>query len=309
LTGRAAGEPFGTPYAVPVAGGELSAAATDVSPRDADVVVLAIHGIASSHMVWRPTVRALGDRACVLAPDLRGRARSLALPGPYGLDAHVADLLAVLDHAGVETALLVGHSMGAYVAAAIAAAHPERVAGVVLLDGGLAVPSFFEEDDDELVDAMVDGALEQARTTYGSADQCVAAWRAHPAFHDDWNEDVDAYVRYDLTGEPGALRSAVSEAAVRADIVDVVVDEAKRDAVDRVSAPLSLLTAPRGLHDDFPLLPALFVESFAATHPGAYVEQIADVNHYTMLLGGGLGPSRVAAAIRLIRDQAASARA
>jgi hypothetical protein len=74
-------------------------------------------------------------------------------------------------------------------------------------------------------------------------------------------------------------------------------DDLERTAVDGISAPISLLTAPRGLHDDYAVVPAFLVEAFAATHPGAYVEQIPDVNHYTMLLGGGLGPARVAAAI------------
>jgi lipase len=299
VSGRSASAPFATDYAVPVAGGDLHVARTDVPPQDADVVVLAIHGISSSHMVWRPTVRELADRvrACVVAPDLRGRGRSASLPGPYGFDAHVADLLAALDDAGVERAALVGHSMGAYLATAVAAAYPERVSSVVLLDGGLAVPSSFAQDADELVDAMVDAALALARRTYASAEEYVAAWRAHPAFADDWNDDVDAYARYDVTGEPGAARSVVSEAAVRADIVDMVRDEAARAAVDRVSAPISLLTAPRGLNNDYAMLPAMLVQSFAATHPRAYVERIADVNHYTMLLGGGVGPSRVAAAV------------
>jgi lipase len=302
VTGRTASEPFATRYAVPVAGGDLCVARTDVSPSDADVVVLAIHGVASSHMIWRPTVRELTDRAraCVLAPDLRGRGRSAALPGPYGFEAHVADLRAVLDDAGVQTATLVGHSMGAYLATALASAHPGRVSGVALIDGGLAVPSPFEDDADELVEVMVDAALELARTTYPSADEYVAAWRAHPAFADDWTDDVDAYVRHGSTGEPGATRSDLSHAAVRADIVDLVRGEVARAAVDRVSAPISLLTAPRGLRNDYAVLPALFVDSFARTHPRADVERIPDVNHYTMLLGGGLGPSRVAAAIAQI---------
>jgi hypothetical protein len=41
----------------------------------------------------------------------------------------------------------------------------------------------------------------------------------------------------------------------------------------------------------------MVVEAFTAIHPSAYVERIPDVNHYTVLLGEGLGPSRVAAAI------------
>jgi len=45
-----------------------------------------------------------------LAPDLRGRGASAGLPGPYGLDVHVADLVAVLSYWGVERAVLAGHS-------------------------------------------------------------------------------------------------------------------------------------------------------------------------------------------------------
>ena len=299
LTASGLREPFGARHALPVAGGDLHVARTDVSPGDADVVVLAIHGVASSHMIWRPTVRELTDhvRACVLAPDLRGRGRSTRLPGPYGFDAHLADLLAVLDDAGVEQAQLVGHSMGAYLAAGLAAAHPERVSGVVLIDGGLAVPSSFEQDAEELVDAMVDSVLEYARTKFASADEYVAAWRGHPAVAGDWNDDVEAYVRYDLSGGPGPIASAASEPAVRADMVDLVRDEVARTAVDRVRAPLSLLTVPRGMRNDYAVLPGLLVDAFASTHPAAYVERIPDVNHYTVLLGGGIGPSRVAAAI------------
>jgi pimeloyl-ACP methyl ester carboxylesterase len=302
MTGARAGGEFGKRYEVPVAGGCFHVARTDVSPQDADVVVLAIHGVCSSHMVWCPTVRALSRRvsACVLGPDLRGRARNVALPRPYGIDAHVADMVAALDGAGVEQAVLVGHSLGAYVATAVAAAHPERASGVVLIDGGLAVPTLFRQDTEELVDAMVDAALEPVRTTFASADDYAGAWRAHPAFAGDWNDDVDAYVRYGLDGEPGAVRPAVCEAAVRADLADLVRGETARAAVDRVSAPISLLTAPRGLHNDVALLPTVLVETFAATHPDAYIERIPGVNHYTMLLGGGAGPSRVAAAIAAI---------
>jgi pimeloyl-ACP methyl ester carboxylesterase len=293
-----AGEPLGTRLAVPVAGGELDVYRTDTAPQDADVVVLAIHGVSSTHMIWRPTVRALCDRdgASVLAPDLRGRGRSVGLPGPYGFAAHVADLLATLDAAGVERAVLAGHSLGAYLATSLAAAHPERVSGVVMIDGGLAVPSAFEEDADELVEAMLDTALEYARTTYASAGAYVDSWREHPAFVGEWNGDADAYVRYEVSGPPGELQRALSVPAVRADLDDLVRDEVARAAVDRVRVPISLLTAPRGLRNDYALLPTMLVRTFAATHPRAHVEQVPDVNHYTVLLGER-GSARVAAAI------------
>jgi hypothetical protein len=154
-----------------------------------------------------------------------------------------------------------------------------------------------EEFADELVDAMVAGALEYSHGTYASPDAFVAMWRTHPAFAADWTDDVDAYLRYELDGEPGAVRPVVSAAAVRADLDDLMRNDASREAIDRVRAPIRLLTAARGMHNDGSMLPGMFVDTFAATHPAAYVERIPDVNHYTVLLGGGNGPARVADAI------------
>jgi pimeloyl-ACP methyl ester carboxylesterase len=57
--------------------------------------------------------------------------------GPVLLAAHGEDLVAVLDHAGVERATVVGHSMGGFVAAVAAHRHPERVERLVLVDGSL----------------------------------------------------------------------------------------------------------------------------------------------------------------------------
>jgi pimeloyl-ACP methyl ester carboxylesterase len=55
--------------------------------------------------------------------------------GPFTVEQHVADAIAVLDAAGVDRAVLVGHSWGTHLALQLAVAHPERVAGAVLIDG------------------------------------------------------------------------------------------------------------------------------------------------------------------------------
>jgi pimeloyl-ACP methyl ester carboxylesterase len=249
--------------------------------------------------VWRTIARELSGRARValLAPDLRGRGRSADLPAPYGIAAHVADLLAVLDHAGVRRAVLTGHSMGAYVATALAAWHPERVEGVVLLDAGLVVHPPADDDPDELLEVTLEAALARLDMTFTSADEYAELWRSHPAFARDWNDDVDAYARYDLGGAPGAMRCVISPAAVRADSADLVHDETLVAAIDRVSAPIRLLHAPRGMFDDDPLIPGPILDFFRATHPGAGIEEVADVNHYTLALGAGAGPRRVADAL------------
>ncbi len=55
--------------------------------------------------------------------------------GPFTLEQHVADAAAVLDARGVARAVVVGHSFGAHFALHLALAHPDRVAGLVLVDG------------------------------------------------------------------------------------------------------------------------------------------------------------------------------
>ena len=292
-------DPFRDLGEVSVRGGALRVARAGPPPDEADAVVLAVHGITSSHMAWRTIARELVSRArvCMLAPDLRGRGGSATLPGPYGMASHVTDLIGVLDDAGVERVVLAGHSMGAYVVARLAAEHPERAAAVVLLDGGLSIPIPPDQDPDKVLAAVVEQSVARLQVTYASADEYVGLWRAHPALLQQWNDDVDAYARYDVSGEPGNMRCVVSEAAVVADCADLVHDETTRTAVDRVHAPIDLLRAPRGLFDGEPLLPDPVLAAFRALHPRARIEEIAGVNHYTLAFGAGPGPRRVAAVI------------
>lgn len=292
-------DPFDGRWAVPVAGGALNVAYAGPPPPDAEVVVLAVHGVTASHMAWRTVARRLaGAGACLIAPDLRGRGRSATLPGPYGLGTHVSDLTAVLDHAGAQRAVMVGHSMGAHVAARLSAEQPERSAGLVLVDGGLPRLAPLQEADDEPEgDDPTPGRLEQRPCA--SPEDYVAGWRAHPAFARAWDEDVAAYAHYDMAhDEARGARCVVREEAVTADGFDLLFDGVTRKALSRVRAPIHLLRAPRGaLDDDCPVIPQDYLDAFAADHPHLEVEHVADTNHYTLVLGSSPGPARVASAI------------
>jgi lipase len=100
----------------------------------------------------------------VLAPDLRGHGESSAEP-PWTVPAHVADVLETASAAGVERADWLGFSFGGRVAAALAAAAPERVQRLVLLDPALQLPAdvCLEQAESELEDvsfASADEAIE-----------------------------------------------------------------------------------------------------------------------------------------------------
>jgi lipase len=297
-------DPFDGRFQVPVAGGSLNVAYAGPAPAEAKVVVLAVHGITASLMAWRAVARHLagGTGACLIAPDLRGRGGSAALPGPYGLATHVHDLIATLDHVGAQRAVMVGHSMGAHVAALLAAEQPHRVAGLVLVDGGLPCPAPLDASQEEPEDAGA--APARMETPCASADEYLAGWRKHPAFARAWDDDVEAYARYDIADDGCGARCVVSEEAVMADSFDLLFDGATRRAIIRVRARTRLLRAPRGpLDDDCPVIPREYLDDLAVQHPQLDVEHVPDTNHYTILLGNSPGPARVATAIATaIRD-------
>jgi lipase len=304
-------DPFDDACDVPVAGGSLMVARAGRPVGEADGVVLAVHGISASHLAWASVARELAatTTACLLAPDLRGRGRSAGLPKPYGIAAHVADLLAVLDFFGVDSAVVAGHSMGAYVAARLAAEHPERVSSLVLVDGGLPITTAPDQDPEELLGAVLGSSLARLGVTFAKQDDYLMMWRLHPAFAGPWDDDIEAYLTYDLVGagdekRPDAVRSVTSGTAVRTDGREMLLDDATRTALVDVQAPVRLLLAPRGLLDGDPLLPRDAVDEFVAEHPQTRVEEVSDTNHYSVLLGPGRGAGRVTSAIVSALDEA-----
>lgn len=94
-----------------------------------------LHGMASNLTRWSEFVEhtTLARDWDVVRPDLRGHAGSFTR-GPIGMRLWCDDLADLLGAEGYTQAVLIGHSLGAHVALEFAAAYPERVAGLVLID-------------------------------------------------------------------------------------------------------------------------------------------------------------------------------
>lgn len=96
--------------------------------------VLLVHGYPLSRELWRPTAEALWDDYRVILPDLRGHGESEASE-EASMERYAADLAALLDHlAERRPVVLVGLSMGGYVAFEFCRRFPERVRALVLVD-------------------------------------------------------------------------------------------------------------------------------------------------------------------------------
>ncbi|MBL7250106.1 alpha/beta fold hydrolase [Alloalcanivorax sp. C16-2] len=92
-----------------------------------------LHGVGGNHASWFHQVAHWRSRYRLLIADARGFGRSTD-PGRLGRDRFVEDLETILDHAGVERAVLVAQSMGGGTAVTFTCRYPERVRGLVLVD-------------------------------------------------------------------------------------------------------------------------------------------------------------------------------
>ena len=278
-------------FTVPVVGGDLTCGRWGEGER----VVVAAHGITGNHLSWQRAAELVDELSrgavSVVAVDHRGRAGSAELPGPWGMEAHAADLVAVLDHLSLESAVLTGHSMGAFVVATTAESAPDRVDRLVLVDGGLPLPLDLPPDADveAVVHSVIGPALERLDQRWPDEDTYLDLFRTHPAFQppNQWTATVEAYVRYDAVPTPeGEIRSSVAKEAVLVDGGAAIVEPDRARSVERITTPSILLWAPRGILDQTPgLYPPELITETVDRLDHLEAELVPDTNHYTVLVG------------------------
>lgn len=285
-------------FTVPTDGGDLRV--WEWGPADGPVVI-ALHGITAHGRSFRALAGALPDRR-VIGPDLRGRGGSREVTGPFSMAAHADDVARIAEAAGVDQAVVLGHSMGGFAAAVTAHRHPSLVSRLVLVDGGLplALPeALLALPTEELIAAVIGPALTRLRMTFSSPEEYRAMWREHPALSPDWNPIIEAYIDEDLVGEAPELRpGAVEEAVLRDGESELVHDDVER-ALDALAVPTTVVAATHGLlaADAPPLYADEQLDAFAAEHDAVSVVRVPDVNHYTVMLTDR-GVEAVAAVVR-----------
>jgi pimeloyl-ACP methyl ester carboxylesterase len=184
------------PFAVPVPHGLLAGE----EAGDGEPAVL-IHGFSFDRAMWDPQFPALARRYRTIRYDLRGFGASGA---PVAGQGHVGDLLLLLDALGVRRAHLVGLSLGANIALAAAALHPDRVRTVVLASPGL--PGYqwtTPRPPDEAAEVARRAGTEAARRWWLSHPIFGSAGR-YPAARQRLDEMVGRFPAYQWAPGPAA---------------------------------------------------------------------------------------------------------
>jgi 3-oxoadipate enol-lactonase len=214
-----------------------------------------INSLGSDLRIWQDVVPAFLDRYRVVLYDKRGHGLSDAPPAPYTMDEHTDDLLALLDHLKVESAALVGLSVGGIIAQRAAIRVPDRVRALTLCctAAKIGTPDTWAERIGAVeaggIEAVVEAVLQRwftPRFRETRPDEC-AGWR-------------NMLVRTPVQGYAGTC-AAIRDADLTADAA-------------RIKAPTLCVAG-----DQDGSTPAEVVQGTANLIPGARFELIASAGH------------------------------
>jgi pimeloyl-ACP methyl ester carboxylesterase len=218
--------------------------------------VLAVHGISSQRRLWN-WLRAARPDLSLIAPDLRGRGDSVDVAGPSSMAAHAADMVAILDHLGLEAVHVCGMSMGGFVAVELAVSHPDRVKSLILVDGGfrMAAPRNLTP---ESLPTVFRGRLARLDRDWSGVEEYAEFFVASTApLLDPADPKLLDYLRHDLAGH----RVRLSADALISDATDIFFGPSKWQ---RLSARTRLLAAQWGQgRDSAPAYPRRAVRALS----------------------------------------------
>lgn len=270
-------------------------------------VALALHGFSGCRLHFSNLAEALDGKVELLALDCRGRGRSSHPDDParFGMRRHAEDAAAVLRALDLSDVVVVGTSMGAWIAMQLAAHHPDLVRSLVLVDGGHMELLPAGTDPVEFINWVLLGGLDRMDLTIASTDIMLAAMSGAPGLKELWDPALEAATLDSLESTTDGVRARLRRYAAVADAAsynDPIEAPYLRADLPLVLGPVHLITAPQGLPVDGercsdPVMPESTIRELGQALPQMTQEQVDGTNHLSVCLGRP-SMSRVATAVR-----------
>lgn len=245
--------------------------------------VVALPGLGSSGWAWEPLAEAAPDLD-LWAVSLRGRGGSNGLTGAPGLAGHAQDVAAVVREARLRDVVVVGHSMGAFLAPVVARELPGTVARLVLVDGGIRpeLPFFMTPG---LTRLTFRKQLTKGAGPFADVEALLKKARVGPmlASRPDLRPQIVRMLERDLTRGPGGLTPRTDVDRCVADAVDTFHGEAAAQALAALTVPATALLAENAKKDgQKPFISDKAAAAAVAAQPLLTVRRLPG-NHVTVL--------------------------
>jgi pimeloyl-ACP methyl ester carboxylesterase len=237
--------------------------------------ILCIHGITANCRCWDVMAEVLSPRHRILAMDLRGRGHSEAPASGYSIEHHCKDILAILDDLGVDNAVIMGHSLGAFIGLAFAAEYPDRVNRLILVDGA----GKLSQEQFNYVFEAIKPSLDRLGRVFPSADAYIELMKSAPYMH-PWSSAIEEYYLYELEEVQGGVKCNIDPTHIQIEAENV--RKVEPDVFySKIHCNALILKATEGIisQNDL-LLPEPVVNRMEKEIPNAKRFDVEGVNHY-----------------------------
>ncbi|UCZ52746.1 alpha/beta hydrolase [Bacillus shivajii] len=235
--------------------------------------VIGIHGLTGNHKNLHYYQAALTQDYEFISYDLRGRGNSSEADMNTSIESHAKDLIDFLEALNIKRPIFIGHSMGAYIAATVAAKRKDT-RGLVLLDG---VAEATEHQRDIVVPS-----LSRLSKRYDSPSNYVNELKKiYIGLGIDWNPTIEDIAKYEIEKDHGVWKHKSDPEKIRKDFESFYHFNLK-EICSQISCKTLLVQATGNIGK----YPPLFLEKdFDLTTK--YIRKLktieSDCNHYTMV--------------------------
>ena len=249
--------------------------------------IVCVHGLTANAFSFQAIADNLARDHQVYAYDLRGRGDSDKPEQGYSVPIHAQDLAQLIDAWGLERPIIIGHSLGAFIALYFAAHYPTKLSKLILVDAGAPLPWNTPEEQP----AWLTASISRLGNSVPSFEEYIQRLKLAPFLGPYWNEYVDTYFEHDVKHSSDG---SVASKCYRAGIIEEGLRYSEAQPAEQwanVKVPTILLRAGQGMFsDNDQLLPEAAATAAQLSIKDCRFVNYPTLNHYTILFGVEPGP-------------------